>query len=187
VAHLGAGRVDVGGEAQALANVQLHLALDPGGHGALLARAHVVDDGELEQRAEDEHGAGADPQVDRLGVGDGRQTGVDAVRLRRYGEQRDDGERHARRRRAPVDPERHAAHGHHHAAGQVELEQEVGEGAAQHQHHLEAAVLARGRDAVAGGCREVGQRELGHVGDVRDAHGSRRRPLVHDVGRGVGV
>ncbi len=43
----------------------------------LFIAADVVDDRVFDQRAEDEHHAGAGPDVDRLRVGDWRQIRVD--------------------------------------------------------------------------------------------------------------
>lgn len=102
----------------------------------------VVDQRELEQRAEHKRQTDARPHVDGLRVGDGRQRRVDAGRLRGHRQQRGDPQRDARRHRALVQPERHPRHDHQHAAGDVDLDQVVTELPLEQQIHLQTAVLA---------------------------------------------
>lgn len=102
----------------------------------------VVDERELQQRAEHERQAHARPHVDGFGVRDRRQRRVDTGRLRGHRQQRGHAQRHASRHRALVQPERHPRHDHQHAARYVDLDQVVTELALEQQVHFQATVLA---------------------------------------------
>ncbi len=82
------------------------------------------------------------PDINGLGVGDRRQLGVDARRLRGHGEQRGDAERDAGRDGVLVEPERDPRDDDEHAARHVDGDQVVGELALEDQLHLQAAVLS---------------------------------------------
>ncbi len=73
-------------------------------------------------RSEDESKADTGPHVDGLGVGDGREAGVDARRLGGHGEESGDAEGHAGGDGVLVEPEADPRHDDQHAAGNVDLD-----------------------------------------------------------------
>jgi hypothetical protein len=80
-----------------------------------------------------------------LGVGDGREGGVDAGRLGGHGEEGGDAEGDPGRHCALVQPEADPRHDDQHAAGDVDLDQVVRELPLEQQVHLQATVLACAR------------------------------------------
>jgi len=80
-----------------------------------------------------------------LGVGDGREGGVDAGRLGGHGEEGGDAEGDPGGHCALVQPEADPRHDDQHAAGDVDLDQVVRELSLEQQVHLQATVLACAR------------------------------------------
>lgn len=92
-----------------------HLAVVNRGEDSLVQRSlppEVVDERELEEGGEDEHGAGPHPDVDGLDVGHGREVSLDARPFGRYGEQRGDAQRDSSRYRLHVQPKGHPRNDH---------------------------------------------------------------------------
>ena len=73
-----------------------------------------VDEGVLDEAAEDEHGAGVHEHVDGLDVGHWRQRLLAVGVLGGEGQQRGHPQRHAGRHRLGLDPEAGRHHYHHH-------------------------------------------------------------------------
>lgn len=121
------------------------------------------------------------PDVDGLGVGDGRKLRVDARRLRGHGEERGDAERHARRDGVLVEPEAHPRHDDQHAAGHVDRDQVVRELPLEDELHLEAAVFSRVGDDVTVGTFVLLEREPGQVEAGHHLHRVFLLPLVDEV------
>lgn len=72
----------------------------------LVAAGRVIDQSKLEQGAKHEGQTDTCPDIDRLGVGDRRQRGIDAGDLRGHREQRRDAQRDARRNGVGIEPKR---------------------------------------------------------------------------------
>ena len=113
----------------------LHLPLP------LVRSGGVVDEGELQQGAEDEENTGAAPDIDGLGVGHGGQGPVDPGYLGGHGEEGRHPQRHPGRHRPVVQPERDPGDDDQHTGGNVDGEQVVGELPLEDENNLETAVL----------------------------------------------
>ena len=108
----------------------------------------VVDEGVLEQRAEDEEDADAGPDVDGLGVGDGREAVLDAGLGGGHGQQGGHPQGHPGGHRLVVQPEGHPGHRHRHRARHVHRHHKERQLAHKEQLHPEAGVSPGGGDHV---------------------------------------
>lgn len=86
-----------------------------------------VDQGELEEGAEDEGETDPDPDVDCLGVADGREVGIDSGSLGCHGQEGGHSQGHPGRDTVLVQPEGDPRHGDQHERWNVQLQQIVGE------------------------------------------------------------
>ena len=97
-----------------------------------------VDERVLKKRGEDEHETHGHPDVNRFDVGDTRQWRVDERRLGRRRKHGQKADRHARRARVDVEPERNPRQDDDQHTRNVELNDEVADVSHQHEPNLEA-------------------------------------------------
>ena len=107
----------------------------------LIGPGGVVDEGELQQGAEDEEHAGPAPDVDGLGVGNRGERPVHPGYLGGHGQQGRHPQRHPGRHRPVVQPEGDPGDDDQHAGGNVDGEQVVRELALEDEDNLETTVF----------------------------------------------